>query len=94
MNLFTHAGDRFPGFSGRKAGRCCKDLVLVLSGVILAVVISLIVSDYFSGGQGVVYAGGEDYGPGGRELQAGLMGVIGGVAGMEDYYRAGQTKTQ
>ena len=40
MNLFTHAGDRFPGFSGRKAGRCCKDLVLVLSGVILAVVIS------------------------------------------------------
>lgn len=92
MNLFTHAGDRFPGFSGRKAGRCCKDLVLVLSGVFLAVVISLIVSDYFSGGQGVVYAGGEDYGPGGRELQAGLMGVIGGVAGMEDYYRAGQTK--
>ena len=40
----------------------------------------------------MVYAGGEDYGPGGRELQAGLMGVIGGVAGMEDYYRAGQTK--
>lgn len=72
--------------------RHARDLALILSGVVLTGFISLGVSEFFTEGQGVVYAVSDVSVLGEHKLQAGLMGVVNGVASMEEYYRAGQTK--
>lgn len=72
--------------------RHARDLALILSGVVLTGFISLGVSELFSRGQSVVYAVSGEGVPDEYKLQAGLMGVVSGVASMEEYYKAGQTK--
>lgn len=92
MNLLVNVLGSGLGFLGRKGRRHCRDLALVLSGVVLTGAISLVISDFFSEGQGVVYAVSDTAASEPGNLQAGLQGVMSGVASMEEYYEAGQTK--
>ena len=65
--------------------RHASDLALILSGVVLTAFLSLSVSELFSDGRGVVYAVSDVSVMGENRLQAGLMGVVNGVASMEEY---------
>lgn len=92
MNLLVNVLGACLTLLKRGAKRYGRDLALIVSGVCLTGAISLMVSDFFSKGQGVVYAVSDVSVLGENKLQAGLMGVVNGVASMEEYYRAGQTK--
>lgn len=92
MNLLVNVWDAYRRRSGRRKKRYGKDLALVLSGILLTGATSLVVSEFCTTGQNVVYAVSDVSAQGEDKLQAGLMGVVSGVASMEAYYRAGQTK--
>lgn len=92
MNLLVNVLDACLAFVKKKLRGRASDLAWILSGVLLTGFISLTVSDYFSKGRGVAYAVSSASALGGHHAQAGLMGVISGVASMEEYYQAGRKK--
>ncbi len=92
MNLLVNVLGKYLAGLCRRTGRYARELALILSGVVLTGFMSLGVSELFAGGQSVVYAVSGDAVSDGNELQAGLMGVVNGVASMEEYYRAGQSR--
>ncbi len=92
MNLLVNVWKACGTLLKRGFERHASDLALILSGVVLTAFFSLSVSGLFSDGQGVVYAVSDVSAMGENRLQAGLMGVVNGVASMEEYYWAGQTK--
>ena len=92
MNLLVNVLGKCRTKFLQKTVRCARDLALIVSGVVLTGLLSLGVSELFSVGQSVVYAVSGDFSPAGYELQAGLMGVVNGVASMEEYNKAGQRK--
>ncbi len=92
MKLLGNVLGTCRGCFRRNKKRHGKDFALVLSGIVLTGAASLVVSEFCTTGQSVVYAVSDASAQDGYKLQAGLMGVVNGVASMEAYYRAGQTK--
>lgn len=92
MNLLVNVLGKCPGTLIRGVRRHARDFALIMSGVVLTGVISLGISELFYTGQNVVYAVSDSDSSGKYKLQAGLMGVVNGVASMEEYYKEGQMK--
>ncbi len=92
MDLLVNVWKSCRGSLQRILQQQIRDLALILSGILLTGVCVLVVSGFFAGGQGVVYAVSDVSAQSGGSVQAGLMGVVNGVACMEAYYKAGQTK--
>ncbi|MDD2958140.1 MAG: cell wall hydrolase [Lachnospiraceae bacterium] len=92
MNLLVNVLER--RLRNRKCSfkRHIRDAALIMSGVLLIGVISLGISEFDMTGQSVVYAVNHVSASEESRLQAGLMGVVNGVASMEEYSRAGRLK--
>lgn len=90
MNLLVNVVRKCRRNLPRGVRRHVKDFALIMSGVTLTVCLSFGVAEFFTDGQGVVYAVSEKTVLSENKLQAGLMGVVNGVASMEVYYKEGQ----
>lgn len=91
MNLLVNVLKKCRRNLPRGVRRHARDFALILSGVALTGALTFGIGEFFTGGQGVVYAVSDKTVLGEHNLQAGLMGVVNGVASMEEYYKEGQT---
>ena len=87
MMLLVNGRKPVYGFTGRIIVRCITNIALVMLGMLLVGSIALIISEFDTRGHGRVYAvGSSSEGKGaGMQFQAGLQGVVDGVAHMEQY---------
>lgn len=74
-------------FTRRIICRYIRNAALTLFGALLVGALALIISEFDAGGHSRVYAVDSSFGEGGRaqQFQTGLMGVVSGVADMEQY---------
>lgn len=70
-----------------------REFVLIIAGVVLTGALALGVSALCADGQNVVYAVSDVTVPSEYRVQAGLMGVVNGVASMEQYSKDGRMKS-
>lgn len=85
MMLLTNANKSKNGFATRIIGRYVGNIALILSGILMIGSIALVISEFDTGSRGRVYAVNSSEN-GGGQFQAGLMGVVNGVADMERYF--------
>lgn len=86
MMLLTDAKKPSHGFAKRIVGRYIRNMTLILSGILMTGSIALVISEFDTGSHGKVYAVSSFQEEGHiQEFQAGLMGVVNGVAHMERY---------
>lgn len=74
-------------FTWRIMCRYIRDIALILAGILLTAGVALAISGFDTTGRGRVYAVESSVGEDGRaqQFQAGLMGVVNGVADMEKF---------
>lgn len=74
-------------FKGRFIGRYIRAVLLLLTGTAIVACMALVISEFDTSGRGRVYAvnASSGSGQGEQQFQAGLMGVVNGVANMERY---------
>lgn len=86
MMLLVDAKKPSHGFVKRIIGRYIRNAAFILSGVLMTGSIALVISEFDTGGRGKVYAVSSSQEEGNtQEFQAGLMGVVNGVAYMQEY---------
>ena len=75
------------GFSGRFIGRYIRAVLLLLTGAVVVACMALVISEFDTSGRGRVYAVNaySGSGTGEQQFQAGLLGIVNGVADMERY---------
>lgn len=87
MMLLVNGRKPVPGFTGRALGRWIGNIALVLLGVLLVGSATLVISRFETHGHSRVYAvdSSDSMEGSSKKFQAGLMGVVSGVANMEQY---------
>ncbi len=87
MMLLQNGAKSFCDFTKRVISRYIRDIAWILAGIFMIGSIALVISEFDASGHGRVYAVDSSAGEDGRvqQFQAGLMGVVNGVADMERY---------
>lgn len=86
MMLLVNGRKPVPGFTGRIIGRCISSIAMMLAGVLLVGSVAVVISEFDTHGHSRVYAVDSfQNGEGIQQFQTGLMGVMNGVAHMEQY---------
>lgn len=83
--LLTNAKESKNGFVRRILCRYLRDIAFILSGILMIGSIAFVISEFDAGSRRRVYAVSSSNSEDGLQFQAGLMGVVNGVADMERY---------